>query len=266
MSGISDEMLMAYADGELDGNARAAVEDYLANAPESVERLRVFQETGRELSELFGQPMREPVPQRLIDAITAPQNIVAFKKVKRSERIKPFVAWPTALAASLAILAASGSAYWLTSQGHRATNRLAGIEVTNSGERQAARALASVLETVSSGKTADGVADGQKMTIEPIYTFATASHEYCRQYAITMQQAATAYGGVACKAPDGVWRIEAHEAINALRSSSERGIAPASGKAAPKSVEDAIDRLIEGDVLRPEAESAAMARSWKSAE
>lgn len=264
MSGISDEMLMAYADGELDGSASAAVEDYLANSPEAVERLRVFQATGRELSELFDQPMREPVPQRLIDAIKAPENIVAFDRAKRSERLKPFVTWPTALAASLAFLAASGTAYWLTSQDHSPANNLAGVEQAN-GERRAARALASVLETGLSGTPVDGVTDDKKITIEPIYTFATANQQYCRQYVITMQDA-TAYGGVACKAPDGVWRIEAHEAIDASRPSSAGRIAPAGGNAGQKSIEDAIDRLIEGDVLRPEAERAAMARSWKSAE
>lgn len=260
MSGISDEMLMAYADGELDADARAAVDAYLANVPDAAERLRVFQSTGRVLSDLFDQPMREPVPQRLLDAIATPENVVALTSAKRYRRLSAFGAWPTALAASVAILAVGGSAYWLASQSSFGGISRVGVEVASSGEPVAVRALAIVLDTVASRADADAMIDGQSATIKPVFTFATATG-FCRQYVITMPKAA-AYGGVACKSRDGSWRVEANEAFNPSRSPTG-GIAPASGSAGPKSVEAAVDRMIEGDVLSRDAERAAMAGGWR---
>lgn len=262
--GISDEMLMAYADGELDDSARSAVDAYLAGGPDAVARLRVFQTTGRGLSDLFAQPMHEPVPQRLLDVIAVPEKIVPFDLAKRPARITSFTARPMALAASLAILAAGGSAFWFASQRGLLGTPGLGVEVASSGERVAAHVLAVALDTVASGAISDASIDGHGVTIKPVLAFATADKRFCRQYVIAMKTSA-AYSGVACKLPDGVWRIEAHEAFVAPRSVSGQ-IAPASGNAAPKSVEETVDRLIAGDVLGRDAERAAMARGWRKAD
>lgn len=263
MSGISDEMLMAYVDGELDDSARTAVETYLASVPEGVERLRVFEETGRGLSSLFDQPMREPVPQRLLDVVNAPADVLAFDRSKRASQRPIAMTWPIALAASLTILAAGGSAYWLASQSGSNLEDNLGVEVASSGERLASRQVASVLDTAASGTTTAVMIDSQNARIKPVYTFATASRGFCRQFMITAQDA-TGYGSVACKSADGRWRIEAYEALDANRSTAAGKITPASGHAGPKSVEDAVDRLIDGDVLGLEAERAVSERGWQA--
>lgn len=262
MSGISDEMLMAYVDGELDGNARTAVEAYLASVPEGVERLRVFEATGRGLSSLFDQPMQEPVPQRLLDVVNAPADVVAFDRSKRARQPSTITAWPTALAASLTILAVGASAYWFASQSESQLKDHLGVEIASSGERIASRPVASVLDAAASGTTIATTINSQNARIKPVYTFATASSGFCRQFMITAQDA-TAYGSVACKSTDGRWRIEAYEALDPNRSTAGK-IAPASGNAGPKSVEDAVDRLIDGDVLGLEAERAVIERGWQA--
>lgn len=261
MRGISDEMLMAYVDGELHGSDRAAVENYLSNVPGGVERLRIFERTGRGLSDLFDQPMREPVPQRLLDAVKPTAEVVSFDPAKRANWRQEIASWPLALAASLTILAAVGSAYWLSSQSGRAPNGNVGIEVAGNGARIASQAVASVLDTIASGTTAPISVDGQGAAIKPVFTFATAGDGFCRQYLITTHDN-TAYGSVACKLPDGSWRVEVQEAFDGPASSDGK-IAPASGHAGPKSVEDTVDRLIDGDVLDLEAERAVMARGWR---
>ena len=261
MSGISDEMLMAYVDGELDDGGRAAIEAYLATAPGADERLRIFEATGRGLSDLFDQPMREPVPQRLIDIVNAPDKVVAFGRVA-SRRQQSSIAWPTALAASLTMLAAAGSAYWFAAHRGGSAGAGFGVAVASNGDRVAAHAVAAVLDTVASGTTASAAVDGQNAAIKPVFTFSTENSGFCRQYTITAPDA-LAYGGVACKAPTGNWRVEAYEALEAKQGASDGKIAPAAGNAGPKSVEDAVDRLIYGDVLGAEAERAAIARGWR---
>ena len=66
---ISDEVLMALADGELAGDERARIAKIVANSEAAAARLAAFTSTGRHLSGLFEQPMLEPVPQRLIDTV-----------------------------------------------------------------------------------------------------------------------------------------------------------------------------------------------------
>ena len=69
MTDISDEVLMAYADGELDASGCARVETYIAEDHKGVARLAVFTSTGRSLGMLYDEPMRQPAPQRLIETV-----------------------------------------------------------------------------------------------------------------------------------------------------------------------------------------------------
>ena len=69
MSQISDEMIMAYADGELGDDDRRAVETYLAGNPAAAARLRAFEVSGRSLARLYDDAMRQPVPDRLIQSV-----------------------------------------------------------------------------------------------------------------------------------------------------------------------------------------------------
>jgi anti-sigma factor RsiW len=64
MAGLSDEILMAYADGELDPAEGARIESLLANDPALRERLKIFTETGRGLALLFEDHLRAPMPPR----------------------------------------------------------------------------------------------------------------------------------------------------------------------------------------------------------
>lgn len=262
MTGISDEMLMAYVDGELESRDRSAVEAYLAATPSAQDRLRVFQLTGRGLSELVNQPMREPVPQRLLDAVNISSKPIAFKSGPHKKRgAFNISAWPAAMAASVTFLAAAGAAYWFASRPSPNVNDGIGIELARSGDRIATHAIAAVLDKVQSGIAAPASIEGQDLTVTPVFTFATASKMFCRQYVVTAHDA-SAYGSVACKAANGNWHVEAHEAIDTPRPATQK-IAPASGRAGPKSIEDAVDRLIDGDVLGTDAERAIIARAWR---
>jgi hypothetical protein len=66
---LTDEMLMAYADGALKAPTRAKVEAVLQIDPEARRRLKAFRATGHQLSKLYGKPMAEPVPASLRDFV-----------------------------------------------------------------------------------------------------------------------------------------------------------------------------------------------------
>jgi surface antigen len=264
---ISDEMLMAYADGELDDRARAKVDAYLITSIEAAQRLEIFLATGRGLSDLFEQPMHEPVPQRLLDVIAAPASVIAFPGASARRRQNRQQFWPTTLAASLAMLAIGSSVFWFKNRVFTNSGEAFGVARSEQGDRVAVDTLAEVLETTAVGISTLVTVSGQRATVKPVFTFATAEKTYCRQYVIAKDETA-AYGGVACRAPNGQWRIEAQQAVAAASSSAPekaKQIAPASGTTDGNEIEATVDRLIAGDVLSIEAEASAMARKWQPA-
>lgn len=259
---ISDETLMAYVDGELDAAARTEVDTYLKSSPEARQRLEIFQTTGRGLSELFDQPMRESVPQRLLDAVIASDNVVPFGSARRRKSAIAESYWPAALAACLAVLAAGGSAYWYEHAGGR-LDRNFGVEVAADGRRVASKAVATVLDGIAAGIGTSTTISGQPAKIEPVFTFATEDKSYCRQYIITTGQS-EAVGGVACRSADGQWQVEAQDTFDPAPDKVGQ-IAPAGGNGGPPEVEAAVDQMIAGDVLKPDAEAALIAGGWRSA-
>ena len=64
----SDEALVAYLDGELDGDERAHVEAWLAADPAVRDRLLALAESATTLRSAFAEFVAEPVPERLIAA------------------------------------------------------------------------------------------------------------------------------------------------------------------------------------------------------
>ena len=64
-------MLMAYADGELPAEEARELEASLGADPALRQRLEPYMTTGVSLAALFDQPLREPVPERLLATVRA---------------------------------------------------------------------------------------------------------------------------------------------------------------------------------------------------
>src|ERR1700685_1497273 len=107
---ISDDMLMAYADGEFDkpefASERSAVETALAADSElarRVERLRSFR---RDLGSLYAEVLEEAVPERLLNAARAQPreaatvtDLAQARSAKKTSGAASSVAGTTAAAA-----------------------------------------------------------------------------------------------------------------------------------------------------------------------
>ena len=65
---LSDEMLMAYADGELDATERAEVEAAMALDPDIARRVQEHQALRKQLGGTYDRVLLETVPDRLIVA------------------------------------------------------------------------------------------------------------------------------------------------------------------------------------------------------
>jgi len=270
MCEISDEMLMAYVDGELAEEMRARVEAYLADAPEGRGRLAAFSATGRRLADIFDRPMREPVPQHLLDFVrgshgertraTRTSNVtpIAFGK---QQRTLPSKTRTWALAASFAALLAAGvGSVWFLQLTPSDTDAAYGLAISIDGKKIAGPALASAIEVTPTGSSATQTINGQSASIRPIFTFATGKSEYCRQYEV-LRKDKPGLAGVACRETDGTWRIETQIAF-APRHSTEGGIAPA-GRETLAPVDAVVSQMISGDVLGVEDEARVMNDGWR---
>jgi anti-sigma factor RsiW len=142
---ISDETLMAYADGELDAATRATVEAAMRENPEIGRRVAHHRALRDAMRGAFSAVLDEPVPERLIAAArgrtgAAKAAVVDLSIAREAARRKVTAAprWqPAAMAASLLLGLGLGFLAW---HGPRAL-----IQPGSGGGLVAGAALAEVL-------------------------------------------------------------------------------------------------------------------------
>ncbi len=273
MDAPSDEMLMAYADGELDGDACRRVEEALASRPELRARLGIFLETHRRsLSDLYRRPLHEPIPPALLAAVLSPERpgraaaarpagslAAALRKLAA-----PFASpWPMALAASLAVVFALGAGWSLRGLSTSSTPDVLAFSRDGlaAGER-----LSHVLETVPSGAQAAVGEAASGWTAKLVFTLASKTGGYCRQYEAAHPDLG-GFQGLACRDAGGAWRMRAL-ASEVPEKGASGAVRPAAGpggqgKASP-AIESLVDRLIDGDPLSGGEEADLIRKGWRT--
>ena len=111
-----ESMLVAYVDNQLEPAQMAAVEEIIRDDPEARTIVAVLRRSAAAVKTAFDQPLREPVPARLLATVGATMAVVRSAAtscpcVARKLRLgRPTI---TALAASLAALAIGfGAGHW----------------------------------------------------------------------------------------------------------------------------------------------------------
>jgi hypothetical protein len=221
---ISDETLIAFADGALDPQAAAVVERALDADPQLRRRLEAQRALGALVADAFAPTLNEPVPRRLIEAA----------RYSRPRGGPP--AW-AALAAALAIgvLAGAGGLWAFRPALTGGTDGM-----------QARGALRAALNA-----TTPHGAGGN--TVRVSLSFRTAD-AYCRAFQVA---AAAPWAGVACREADD-WIIRA--SAPAVGSPNTAYRQAASGLPAP--LMQTVEAMIVGAPLDAQAEAAAQARGW----
>ena len=179
MADVSDEKLMALADGELDAVEAAKLTQQIAGDPVLARRLAVFQATGDDLRRVFDQIEASPVPQRLIDAVlwSAPAGRMRELPVGPPapglvERLlalvsPPALGWmPAAAAAALVAVAAVSMFGRPHDEAATGAGDLAALRRTGG---PALAALASVLDGARSGQISAIALEGR--SIEEVFGY-----------------------------------------------------------------------------------------------
>ncbi len=281
MAKVTDETLMAYADGVLSAVARAKVEACLQADPEARRRVEVFRATGAPLSTLYDGPMSEPVPAHLknfvlnypldeevpktqlrselqagwFDAFEQKARLVAGSVAQWLEKPFPAMRWQLA-AASAAVLALGAGVGTLLHGGGGNTSDLVAF---HDGHIYASGALGDVLERELSGHEARiGGVRGEAVTMRASLTFKSKEHTYCREYEIATPSDG-GFVGLGCRDHDGKWALELH-VPSANSDKSGMKIAKGPDNAALDSI---VDRMMDGDAFDNEQEAQAVRNGWK---
>lgn len=242
MSGkVSDEMLMAYVDGELDGATAAGVARLIEADPDVARRAEEMRLTRRLAREVFAPLRNDPAPDRLVRHVLAfggdgeggrdpgrpdgSDNVVAFPMRRRVLTMLP-------LAACLAVAFGLGG-YWLGAGG-------------SGGGLLDDPALAEAVGTAPSGE--ERMIAGA--TVRPTATYRVADG-LCRTFEARVEGRRGAQG-VACDHGQG-WTLE----LAIAAAATDGGYAPASA-AATGSIDALLDALAAEGPLTPAEEAEAL--------
>lgn len=238
MSRPTNEMLMAYADGELEGEERALVEAAIAADPEVAGAVAQHRALRARLSGAFDDVLAEPVPARLVALLEAPVAPAA-PVVDLASRRAPRRFGPPALLAMAASLVVGVFVGLFAPRGPEAPFDASG------GALLARGALA---EALDGRLAAEGVVSGVRIGL----SFRDRSGTYCRTFSVEDR---TALAGLACSQGAG-WQVEvlaAGEAAGELRAAS----------ALPPAVLAAVESKMAGEPLGAAAEAAARESGWR---
>ena len=183
-----DEVLMAYADGELDAQTAQLLERALADDRALARRLAVFTRTGDALAQAAAARPLEPVPDALMARVRATlaehaasevaENVTAFRPREPQARAAPSrgAAWlPTAIAASLALAVGLGAGFG-AGRMVPGENTAAPLPLAFLGTPE----LEMALSELPTGETQE-FPDGR---VSVIASFTNADSELCREFEV----------------------------------------------------------------------------------
>lgn len=275
MADLSDEILMAYADGELDRHEHARVEAILALTPVYQARLEVFQSTGRLLAEHYRRALEEPVPGELVRLVLNAGPAVATSSHHRTnarsiarlaDRLARMLGagvprWQAALACSASLVIGVGAGWLKIHPAVRPLDPAGAAIALDDGQIKAQGALARALQSAPSGQLVLDSEIGEPVKgVRIRLTFRSRDQAFCREVQFTLR-AGGAFAGIGCRAANGDWRMLALlPAPDHPTTAGQTTPAADSGLAALAGL---VERTIDGDALGAADEAALIARHWQ---
>ncbi len=253
---FSEETLMAYADGELDAEMRAAVEGKMAADPDLARRVAQHLLLARKIGAAFDPVLREAVPDRLKDtaagtpdatvSVTADTGtVIDLSRVRTAKPALPARTWSwpqwSAIAASLVVGVLAGRIVLQDRSPLQLAMEVDGFVAHGALER----ALSTQLASTQAGDT----------PIRIGISFLSKSGEYCRTFSLE-----NGFAGLGCKAgPD--WHLEV-VARSPTGTHSSGAYRMAAGEV-PAAVLREVEERIAGSSLDAREEEAARRGAWR---
>jgi hypothetical protein len=228
---ISDEMLIAYLDGEMDEAGMAAIDAALATDATLVDRLEAHAALADRVRAAYAPVVDEPLPARLTTLIEPAEAKVVDLASRR--RPSPGYVWWGAIAATLVV-----GVMLFGRELPLASNDPIGAGMTARGD------LARALTVQASSERGSGVEIG--------LTFKDQAGRYCRTFA------AEGMSGLACR-EDRAWKVE----VAARQPAAAKGEFRQAASVVATPVLNMVDDLIAGEALDAEQEKKARVAGWR---
>ncbi|MDO8457920.1 MAG: hypothetical protein Q7T07_13540 [Burkholderiaceae bacterium] len=247
---ISREMLMAFADGELDPVQRGRIELALRDDAALRQRVAALQAQRQRLTQAFDTVLDEPAPDRLtsllktvsvatpMDSGTAVVNLADVRT--RSARLRGMPSWVQwgGMAASVVLGVLLG-----TQIGGQKTDTDLGL---SQGQLLAGGAIAQALTTQLASEPRQGASVAVQLS------FVDKRNGYCRTFSTR------ALAGLACQY-NGQWVVQQVATVDEPSSGPVRQAATT----LPRSILDAVDQRMADTTLDAKAERQARDRGWR---
>jgi hypothetical protein len=250
---VSDEILMAYVDGEVDDQTRAAVETAMQADANVAQRVARQQALRQQLRGEFDGVLHEPVPERLTrTARTAPvasptSSVTDLSRARNEKRDRTPRRWSlpqwSAMAASLVLGVFVGQAILRSP----ASSPI----VARDGRLVAQDSLA---EALSNQLASDQAA---KAPVQVGLSFRSKTGEFCRTF---VWREGDGLAGLACREGE-IWQIETAVPNETLAAGN--GSYQMAGAELPLAVLQAVEGRIDGEPLDASGEAAARQKGWR---
>lgn len=232
---VTDDMLMAYVDGELSPAEVEAVETAAAGNPDVAARLARHRLLAGAVTGAYADVTEEPVPERLT-ALLGAGKVVSLDAARQRRVTPAWGRWGT-IAAGIA----AGLAVGLTLP--RGEAPLVG------GDMRAKGQLASALDSQLASAPVDGA------VVRVGLSFRARDNRYCRTFTVTKGEGPA---GLACREGDG-WTVR----MAVARTAGAAGEYRTAGSDTPPEVLEAAQAIMTGEPLDGPGEAAAKAKDWR---
>lgn len=247
---LSEEMLMAFADGELDAAACASVEQAMREDPQIAQRVARHRALRERLQGEFAAELQQPVPERLLAAArnVPPQSthkVLDMQEARnaRTAKARPNFNWRPLTAVAASVLLGLGLGFALFRQGDAPLIRTAGGVLVAQGE----------LDRALSNQLAAGQAKDSSVRLG--VSFLAKAGDYCRSFSLS---GSSSTAGIACR-HDAQWQIDT--LVQQARGDSTEYRTAATEL--PPLLRASIEANIKGDALDAAAEAEAQKRGWQ---
>ncbi len=272
MAELTDETLMAYADGVLDMAERAQVGAILAQNPQLMAKVRQFEHTGQPIQRAYDAVLSEPVPAVLLEqvrrtpiggATAAVADLAAVRRARDETNSKSNAGTTTRRGQQLSwgalAMAASVCAVIGTGAGWGARSA---VESRQAQERTAALVQIAVESVRSESEVALPNGAAGVVRVMPAVTFVDKEQRFCRRYRLT-DDTLSVLEGLACRDQTGSWQVLAQQALaQTAHGKVDPGIKTA-GETVGESLGAMVGKIMDGDYLAADREAELIARKWK---
>jgi len=256
---LTDELIMAYVDGELEKELARQVREAIGEHPELLRRAQMFRDSANMLQGIYDAPLHEAIPERLIESVKNSQQRNPGLRVRNF--LTSFLripAWQPAHGVAFILILLFGAAMGYLGSGMISPrNGSFPIMLTSEGFSQG-------LERTASGRTFS--LDGHSIQVTPIATFLDKSGRYCRQYEIMSRKDGRINfaQGVAFRNQSGRWQMWIYVASGSpggsIKTESNTYV-PAGGR--DNSFNQMIDQIMASRPLTPQQEKKIIREGWK---